>query len=110
MEDILAADPQLAKELLFDIRQAEAARRAAAAAPASARPGPNAPPGTAGAAGPRSHAPRGSSLRAYRISSGAALLNVPSETVLRHCLGDGPSRRQRPAGVMLCERKILQIP
>ena len=32
MEDILAADPQLAKELLFDIRQAEAARRAAAAA------------------------------------------------------------------------------
>lgn len=72
MEDILAADPQLAKELLFDIRQAEAARRAAAAAPASARPAPNAPPDTGGAAGPRWGAPRGSSLRTHRISSGAA--------------------------------------
>lgn len=39
VEDILAADPQTAKELLYDIRQAEASRKAAAAASPQGGPG-----------------------------------------------------------------------
>lgn len=39
MEEILAADPQTAKELLYDIRQAAAGQRSAAAAAALARSG-----------------------------------------------------------------------
>ena len=63
VEEILAADPQTAKELLYDIRQAAAGQRSAAAAAASARSG--------GAVGPWCRSGPGTASRLAHSTPGA---------------------------------------
>lgn len=81
VEDILAADPQTAKELLYDIRQAEAARRAAAVSPQ-------------GGPGAWRRAGSGTAPRPAHSTPGViGLLDVPAAADALH--GDGPGSATR---------------
>ena len=101
--DILVADPQLAKEILYDMRQAENVQRLAAEEAASATA---ALPGSVGGADALPTGGRLVSLRTPGVGRLGRASDLRHETLMRSMLGPGSTGRGGCLSLLPCSSPI----